>query len=269
MALRLQVLFGGASRQFGWLFGTLGMVFCLVSLPLVEWPFDDHDRAAPGEVVAVDETSTEVNDRPVYAVDARFVDHRGRARTVRSYTSSPPATGARVEVAYDGSDPADAKIDGMRKRRLPWWLGPIVMLFPVVGVVIALRQLRRARRDLRLLGVGRTARGHVVGTRPGKVKINNTPETIVELEYETEHGRRHRFEVHTFRPHALQDDRDELVFYDPRWPDHATTLDHLPGSPTLRADGTLHATGSAVVPLLLPLAAAGLALATIVRVIVA
>ncbi|NVB85123.1 MAG: hypothetical protein HOV81_42550 [Kofleriaceae bacterium] len=66
--------------------------------------------------------------------------------------------------------------------------------------------------------------------------------------------------MRTHEPQRLEDDETETLVYDPGWPDHATPLDHLPGSPTIDADGRLSATGPNVRVLILPALFAAIAI---------
>jgi hypothetical protein len=56
------------------------------------------------------------------------------------------------------------------------------------------------------------------------------------------------------------------MLYDPRAPAHATTLDHLPGSPRITPSGNLEAQPGIVIHLLIaPIAFVGLLAATVIR----
>ena len=76
------------------------------------------------------------------------------------------------------------------------------------------------------------------------------------FEFTTEDGLRARVVERTHRPQLLEDDEEEPLLYDARWPERAALLDHLPGAPRVDSRGRLHVKlgPRTVLPLLLPLA---------------
>jgi hypothetical protein len=131
-----------------------------------------------------------------------------------------------------------------------------VVLFPLLGVVLVLRGIPRGRRRIELLRSGRPALGRLVDRRETNVTINDEPVIALTFEFTTEDGLRSRVVERTHRPQLLEDDEEEPLLYDARWPERAALLDHLPGAPRVDSRGRLHVKlgPRTFLPLLLPLA---------------
>lgn len=129
-----------------------------------------------------------------------------------------------------------------------------VVLFPLLGLVLALRGIPRGLRRIRLLRSGRPALGRLVDRRTTNVSINDEPVIALTFEFTTEDGLRARVVERTHRPQLLEDDEEPLL-YDAQWPERAALLDHLPGAPRVDSRGRLHVKlgPRTVLPLLLPL----------------
>jgi hypothetical protein len=130
-----------------------------------------------------------------------------------------------------------------------------VALFPLLGLVLALRGIPRGLRRIRLLRSGRPALGRLVDRRETNVTINDEPVIALTFEFTTEDGATARVVERTHRPQLLEDDAEEPLLYDPQWPERAALLDHLPGAPRVDSRGRLHVKlgPRTVLPLLLPL----------------
>ncbi len=131
-----------------------------------------------------------------------------------------------------------------------------VVLLPLLGLFLALRGIPRGLRRIRLLRSGRPALGRLVDRRETNMTINDEPVIALTFEFTTEDGLKARVVERTHRPQPLEDDEEEPLLYDPRWPERAALLDHLPGAPRVDTRGRLHVTlgPRTFLPLLLPLA---------------
>ena len=85
--------------------------------------------------------------------------------------------------------------------------------------------------------------------------INDEPVIALTFEFTTEDGARARVVERTHAAQLLEDDAEEPLLYDPRWPERAALLGHLPGAPRVDSRGRLHVTlgPRTFLPLLLPL----------------
>jgi len=114
----------------------------------------------------------------------------------------------------------------------------VVALFAGLGIWIAFARLGLRRRQLRWLAHGRVAPGTSIASREARWTIDDVPETTITFEFEVD-GRAYQCEAHTFEPEQFVAGAAESIVYDPAWPDHATPLRHLPGSPTIGDDDRL------------------------------
>jgi hypothetical protein len=261
--------YGTGMAQLGWTLATAGAVLLMVGMLLVESPWQPFDTRANAEVRAVIETSTRWNDAPVDEVHYTFTDAHGAVHRGTSYTTGGYQLGGSAVIEYAGADPADSRLVGGHQSSmpLPWWLLPPMLLFAGVGFAIAIRAHRRGSAALYLLQRGLPASGKLVARRPSNVQVNGRDLEILTFEY-TVKSVTYRVDVRPFRTEALEDQPLEPMLYDPEWPKNATTLDHLPGAPVIRADGTLAADAGFVYHLLILPAAAGLAAAATVAILV-
>jgi hypothetical protein len=255
--------FGTPIAAFGWLFAAFGMVATYAALPRAELLRPAYDRAATATIAAVEPSGSSENDQPIYRVRYTFRDDAGVQRTGESFTRDRTMGETRI-VDYVADEPEVSCLDGMRRRPFGG-LVFIVLLFPVVGLCLALPQLRTGRVATRLLRHGVQTRGRLVEKRATSTSLDDDP--IYELTFEYEVGGiQHRAAVKTLSPALLEDDAEEPMLYDPQDPSIATPLDHLPGEPRIASDGTLLAIpGIAVHVLVMPIATAGLVVATVAQ----
>jgi hypothetical protein len=259
-ALVWRLWFGGTIATAGWIFTVVGLALSIAFVSMTDLSFGAYDQRVPATVTRVEETSASASDRRIYQGHYTFRDAAGVAHQGASYTTSPPAGSGAWDVEYRSGDPIASRLVGMDRAQLPWFV-LFVLIFPIIGMVIALWQLRAGRASLRLLRHGAETSGKLISKRETNVEVNDVPVMALTFEYEVD-GRRHTATVKTLTPALLEDDEREPMLYDPHEPWRATTLDHLPGSPRLAADGELEArAGFAGHLLILPILSAGLAVA--------
>lgn len=217
-----------------------------------ESPISPYDERVPGVIDRVTDAGSPRGESPVYAIDYHYTDHRGVERRGTSYTVTPPASGdlRPVTVELDGDDPAWSRIVGMdrTKSSVPFsqalLLLAVLLPFAAMGVGLARRKYRDAREALHLLRHGVPTRGKLVSKRVTgdfyeDLSGRRYEEHAMVFEFRDDRGRVHRTTVKTYHPERLEDDGEEALIYDPNPPWRATTLDHLPGAPRVRRDGTL------------------------------
>lgn len=243
LMLRLALPVSGAFRQGGWAFVVFGSVFCAIFLPLIENPLRSYDAQMDGVVRAVERTSSTQNDRRIFAVEVQYppateaeaTPSSPTSRLTTSYTADPPEVGALVTVEYDSSDPDSARMRGARSSHFSSWV-LFVLMFPAIGLVFALAQTGDALRTLGLLSRGYLTRARFADKRAGNLSVNDVPQSRMRFTFVDHHGVEVPFEVKTFKPELLEDDREEPALYDPRQSRFATTIDHLPGKLEVRDD---------------------------------
>jgi hypothetical protein len=246
LSVRLRVLFGGFSNQFGWLFVGFGMIFV--------WVFTlNADFASPllfllptqttvGVVEGVERTNASENDVTVYSVDYVFFDRSGAQHRDTSYSTGNPAIGSRVTVEYLSMRASISRVMGM--RRAPF--GPFAafaMLFPLIGLAFLSSGLKQGLRANRLLAKGRIAHGTLISSQPTGATINNRPVIKLTFAFKSYEGTEWHAIAKTHQPEDLRDEQEEPLLYDPHLPSEAVLLDDLPGSTTFDPSGQLEPAG--------------------------
>jgi hypothetical protein len=275
LLLRMCLLWGGIVQIVGWGFLAIGLLVSAIFLPQTDLSFatfPSDPSVAGGRVTAIATTNVKENHSPIMAIMYEYTLANGDRWRDTSYVVGNDLAlmeGSTVAVEYDPAQPDRSRIRGTRRAPFgPWVL--FVLFFPALGLGLILVGVPRGARQIQLLRSGRPARGRLVGARPTKVEINNQPVMELTFEFRTEDGARVRAVDRTHRPHLLEDDEEEELLYDPRRPDRATLLDHLPGSPRVDEKGRLHApVGPATVlpALLVPLVLLEIAVVAVVMMI--
>jgi hypothetical protein len=249
------VLAGGftllLSQIFGWVFIPMSDLAGLTA-------FRGELVRAEGRVVAVEPTSSSVNDRRV--MEVRFthaVD--GATHPGSSYSTSPGPLRPDDTVAleYPAGRPELARVAGMRGAPFPAWTALTAIVPGLTGLVLLAIALVTGARRLRLLRGAEIVPGRRVDSHPTRVRINNR--RVYELTYEahTSDGRTRRVVGRSHRPEEIAEQGDVAVDRDTG---AGLLLDALPGRPRLEPDGTLAATRPRpawLAGLLLALAAGG------------
>jgi hypothetical protein len=261
--IRRKLLFGGAINQMGWLFFGFGVLFFwFLALNSEIWSyvlFSGQTGRATGLVTSVVDTRSSESRRRIYAVDYAFsvagTKHRGT-----SYTSVPSSdAGAVVDIEYRKSSPQISRIRGMRRYRFSAWAF-VCTIFPLVGLGLVVRGLRRGLRDIDVLARGRAAMGVLIAKEPNGVEVNNRSMYDLTFRFRTDDGAEHRGEVSALHTIPIEDEPEERLLYDPRHPERIVVVDNLPGAASIDERGRLTGGGSGVLVLLAPALAAAILL---------
>lgn len=242
--------------QMGWLFFGFGMVFAWAFASSADLSFLQSGpfATARGQVTQVEPTGASEGQQPVFRNYYAF-SLAGQRHTGVSYvTGNAPQVGQTVEIEYVEDDPAWSRIAGMRRAMF----GPVVLMvliFPTVGLIIALFSLRSGLRRMRLLRGGQFAMGKLIHKEATNVTVNRRRVYELTFEFIARDGQRHRGAARTSFPHKLEDEAEEPLLYDPDRPSVVYLLDELPARPRFDAMGELEgqplaALGLAVIPAL-------------------
>lgn len=217
-------------------------------------------ESTQGRVTELEETnmseggSDDSPGTPIYRVTFQYREPGGEWLQTHGHTlGRQHTTGEEVEVEYLAKNPRIARIKGARVKPFGPWaaligLLPIGALFTVlIGLGLGLRNLRVVRR-------GELVRGRLVDKSPTNTTINNRRVFKLTFEFLDRGGNAHRTSIKTHHPEKLEDDAEELLFYDPAHPEHACARDAMPGGVSVNADGSFRAVGPgrATMALLIP-----------------
>ena len=206
---------------------------------------------ATGLVTAVNDTRSSENKRRIHAVDYAYsvagTEYRGTSYT----TTTSTGTGAVVDIEYRKGSPQISRIRGMRRYRFSV-VAFVCVIFPLVGLVIVVRGLRRGLRDIDVLTRGRAAMGVLVAKEASGVEVNRQPMYDLTFRFRAEDGAEHRGVVSALHTIPIEDEPEERLLYDPRHPERIVVVDNLPGAASVDERGRLTGGGAGVLVLLAP-----------------
>jgi len=254
--VRLRVLFGGFTSQFGWFFLGFGLIFVWVftaNMNLKGW------LALRGELE---------NTQGVITKIERHTASRGKHRGTRTYYQhyysfkGPDGVeytgfsnqdfsrkvGEKVTILYPKDMPDVSKISGMRASVIgPMGLIPVI--FPVIGLCLVIAGFRKGLKANHLLANGELGKGQLKSKEKTKTQINKQPVYKLTFEFSTPEGTSYEVFAKTHLPEKLEDQQEEPLLYEPMCPKNAVMLDNLPGAPRIDENGNIRA-GSPLVALL-------------------
>jgi hypothetical protein len=242
ISVRIRVLFGGFTNQFGWIFFGFGLIFV--------WVFTAHSDIASivlfrlktditiGIVESVQYTNAGEDNEPIFEVKYTYIDNLGKQHRGASYTKGQPQETARVTVEYVSTLPSFSRVVGMRREMFsPWAI--IIIIFPLIGLGFIYSGMKYGIKANRLLSQGRITFGKLISTEPTGASINNRPVLKLTFTFTTDSGLDWEAVAKTHEPEDLRDEADEPLLYDPNDPSTAVLLDDLPGSAEFDANGKL------------------------------
>lgn len=244
LSLRLQLLFGGCMGQLGWGLLAFSMFFVLIFGSTMDiggtvafWRSLDR---APGVITKAEETDIEVNEDSVCFVEFTFKVGQSEYSDSCYTTGWTLNVGDQVQVEYPAGDPTIARVKGGRRSASPLWLLPLLLLFPAVSLYLVVRSFKKGLKANHLMTHGQVGEGEFVSKEATGAEINDNPVYRLAFKFHASStGRTHTVTAETHQPERLQDDEKEPLLYLERDPDLAVLLDHLPGSPSVGADGNL------------------------------
>lgn len=244
---------GGALAGFCWLWllvSAMAWTFVAQSELVTLAEFALGRVVVDGEVLGVAETSAEENEQAVLAT-AYVYDYQGQRYEGTSYgLDAPHGPGERVDVEVVSYRPERSRIRG-RRARMFGLVGGLALLFPFIGLVLAVRVVRRGLRERRLLRCGLVGHGKLSGKRATGVTVNDAPEYELTFAFEaappapeaesayrqpTPAARAYHATVKTVDPSRLTDEAEEALLYDPADPSVAVMIDGLPPGLLLAGD---------------------------------
>jgi len=255
--------FGGVFAQLGWFFFGFGMIFVWVFTRNADitylWDFSGQLQTVDGFVINSEETNfseggTEHSKgTSVCRIRYRFVDKDGIEHRAECYKKGwNPQTSTHVIIEYREDRPEISRIQGTRRRPVGL-IGLFLVIFPIIGAVLAATGLRRGRKAHSLLRFGHLTTGRLVEKSGTTTQINGQIVYKLTFEFTDDLGESHRVAAKTHETAKLEDEESERLLYDPYKPTYAVLIDNLPGSPAIDEHGYLCSRPSrAILSLLLP-----------------
>ncbi|GAB4410575.1 MAG: hypothetical protein OHK0039_15100 [Bacteroidia bacterium] len=237
---RLVVLFSGIVQQMGWGFFAFGMIFFWVFFMQSEakyWFSFTRWEQTQGTIAAITPTNAAVNDDLMYKVRFTY-EVAGQPYEADSYVAglaySPDEA---VPVEYDAGSPAVARVAGTQREIFPGFVA-FVLIFPLVGLIMAVVSMRNNMRSLDLIANGKAARGRLISKEPTNTRINEQMVYAYTFAFEAEEdGQTYHAKAKTHIRSLLEDEDQELLIYAPAQPSYAVMYDAIPGAPQIDVHG--------------------------------
>ena len=242
LSVRLRVLFGGFSNQFGWAFIGFGMIFVWLFALNADFIspvlFGLGSNTVGGIIESVEAINATEDDVQIYQINYVFNDDLGRQYQGSSYSTGEPGVGGRVFIEYLSYAPSISRVEGMR-RAIFGPLAAMVVIFPLIGLGFVASGIKYGLKANRLLAQGRIAFGKLIASEMTRVSINNRPVMKLRFAFASHEGTEWEVGAKTHEPEDLTDEEREPLLYDPEDPSYAVLLDNLPGSTTFDSSGHL------------------------------
>ena len=230
--LYLRLCSSSVPMIFGWFFAGFGLVFALIAVAAIG--LDDviprtWVDAGTGTITNVEETSTSVNDRKIYAYHFETTTDEGEKISGVSYEyRGKHKVGDEVSLEKAGER---YRVQGL--TRTPGGaLGALIFfgagtLFGIIGLCCPIYSWFVGGKAIRLLqdGIATGARFH--GMVETGTRVNSQPIMKVNFEYQVD-GERYTASAHALDTSRLTNDKYKTVLYDPMKPDKSVVLDGLP-----------------------------------------
>jgi hypothetical protein len=254
--VRLRVLFGGFTSQFGWLFLGFGLIFVwvfTVNMNLKGWlALRGELENTQGVITKIERRTTSSgkhrSSRTYYQHYYSFEGPDGVEYTGFSNQDFSRKVGEKATILYPKNMPDVSRISGMRASVIgPMGLMPVI--FPVIGLCFVIAGFRKGIKANHLLANGELEEGRLKSKDKTNTQINKQPVYKLTFEFSTPEGTNYEVFAKTHLPEKLEDQQEEPLLYDPMYPKNAVMLDNLPGAPRIDEHGNICA-GSPIVVLL-------------------
>lgn len=229
----LSVIFNNIFGYMGLSFGSLGMIFAAVFMPMADlvspFHFGSDALKVPGTVTEVKRTNVSVNEETVIEYSYVF-SYMGTSYKGRSYStghSYRPDQTVTVEVEPD--NPGISRIENMSVRPVGIWV-LFILIFPLIGFVFLYFAFKKGIPKIRTLRHGIMTRGKFVKSEGTGGSING--QTIYDLYFSFKDlsGIERTAIGSTHKTGPVLDEPEERILYDPADPTGAVVVDAMPAS---------------------------------------
>ncbi len=238
LPVRCHLLFGGSLNQIAWFMVFFTMFFFwgfFMNSEAITWiTFPGSPATISGAVTRCESTNASEGggkNRPgtrIYANHYLF-SLDGKQYTGCSYSPGQQLMpGQMVNIEYSPSNPAVARIQGMRVHM--FGAGAVlVLLFPFIGLCLMLPGYFLGKKARRLLECGQLTEGILRTKEPTNTTINNQRVFKFTFDFKAGDGRVYQVVSRTHQTAKLEDEASEQIIYDPADPANALLVDALPG----------------------------------------
>jgi hypothetical protein len=230
-----------ALSQIGWAVFGFGSIFFWGFVTNADFSFVTFRGAranASGIVTRIVDTRASEGKRRIRANHYQY-SVAGKSFDGVSFSNQGDVSeGDRVTVEYAVSSPEQSRIAGQRRKMFGAGVA-FVTIFPLIGLGLLVGAMRWGSRRARLLRDGVLTTGVLIGKSPTNTTVNNRRVFELIFEFTARDGRKHQAKARTSITERLEDERQELLLYDPEKPEDAVLIDDAPSRPKLDEVGGL------------------------------
>ncbi len=229
----LSVLFMNIWGYMGLSFTGIGMIFCVVFTPLIDFvspfAFGNNTEITGGVVTDVNPTNISVNEKTV--VEYRFFfTYTGKTYKGISYSTEHNCKAEQsVPVEFKPDDPSVARIKGMDLKPVGLF-ALFIYIFPAIGLSFLFLAIKRGIPAIKALKCGLITRGTFVRMESTGGSINNQTIFDVYFTFKDITGREYTAKGSTHKTWLVQDEPEERIIYDPGDPANAVVIDAMPSA---------------------------------------
>jgi hypothetical protein len=244
---KTRLVFGNAGSIFGWIWFGFSMIFFWLFAvdadysPLYLWSGAERTT---GRIVAVTDTGWKQGESdsgtPIIAYEYTYTTPDGHTyKKVYKAVGFDAKEGDNVPIEYWRYWPVLSHIAMASSGGFPWFVGPFVSLFLLIGLALIIASIRGGQATIRLLQSGQAA----YATLKSQTRIQGSEHDRYKLTFEFvgRDGQTYTVESTVSNPEdsALTDQRRELVLYQPDDPSKAQLLDEITGNPVIDDNGLI------------------------------
>lgn len=251
--MKTQLIFGQSLSYVGLFLFAFGFIFVLFFVPMADFQsirFDENSPIIDGNITKIESTNASENKKKIYAY--HYTSSLGDGISYRTAVNAE--VGDLVAVEHLRSDPKIHRIKGMRSKPFGMVVAFITMIFPLIGVLLAVGGIYKGIKAAHILEYGIMGYGKYLGAEATNTTINNRRVYRMFFEFETKDGQKHGAIATSNMPHRLTDEQTEQLVYLPDKPEQNFLLDEFSNITKFDAMGDINfqSTAKHFLPLILP-----------------
>jgi len=230
---RLSIFFSGVATIIGLAFFLMGSLFMLIFGMLVDftdWRFSNDDPiTTQTELLEVRPTNASENDTPVYEYVYSYKVADGKQFEGSSYyTGTAKFKNDVVPVQYLKDEPQTSRIEGMKKGVFSPFILLFILIFPVVGLILSYIGISKNIKYIQLVKYGKLAYGTFSHMEATGSSVNKQTVFRFYFNFTDQSGNNFEATGETHITSRLEDEDQELLAYNPNFPEENIMIDALP-----------------------------------------
>jgi len=229
----ISIFFSGVLTIIGLSFFLLGSLFLVVFGMMIDfndWRFSDSDPiTTQTKVIEVRSTNASENKVRVYEYIYSYKTPEGKEFTGTSYnTGTARFENDVVRVQYLKDNPQISRIEGMRKGEFSPFIIIFLLIFPVIGAILGFIGFSKNIKYIKLVKYGKLAYGTFSHLEATGGSVNKQTIFRMFFKFTDENGQNFEATGETHLTSRLEDEDQELLVYNPVFPEENIMIDALP-----------------------------------------